>query len=81
MIDGFLDVSMPSEEISSHAYAQTNTKEAISPETSKKRAFYTESSSTASPRTNNLEAREMAANKERHLFTVKPGGIAGYLCK
>ncbi|KZV84312.1 patatin-domain-containing protein [Exidia glandulosa HHB12029] len=64
VIDGFLDVSLPSDESSSDDHVP-RTKE--------------RSTSTASKPTTSNSNSQPNEPEGRHLFTVKPGGIAGYL--
>lgn len=72
MIDGLLDVSMPSDETSKEKEKERaeslKSYESKSPHRSSGVNFYLDNSSNS---------KQQKGHK--HLFTVKPGGIAGYL--
>lgn len=73
MIDGILDISLPHEDSSENINHAESTSKAGKP------------SSSVSPSLSEASDAERYASKKttkkasRHLFTVKPGGIAGYM--
>lgn len=93
VIDGFLDVSLPSEKAESDdnvpRAGERSTSTASRPSESQsktrpmlKSTFSASSTSTRAPkRSEQSKSRGNQPNvtEGRHLFTVKPGGIAGYL--
>lgn len=91
VIDGFLDVSLPLEESSNDASrakeraGSTASKPSTSTSKTRPNIKSTVSVSGSSSRgakrseTGKSRASQPAAAEGRHLFTVKPGGIAGYL--
>ena len=73
VIEGFLDVILPMNDPQSQGGPDTNAP----PQEN------TPSGRTSRQSTSNHENKQPKPQEEdgKHLFTVKPGGIAGYLCK
>lgn len=83
VIDGHLDISMPQEDAREPTAMPRGTQDEGTPRYSMSPApsFAKQGGPSSIDYLRQNEARK-AANKDRkHLFTVKPGGIAGYLGK
>lgn len=72
MIDGLLDVSLPLEE------TQAKPPVSIEKSTKPKRADSWERQANRE-RSSSLLSAEQPSKAAKHLFSVQPGGIAGYL--
>ena len=72
VIEGFLDVILPVTDLQLHGESDTKTSPQENPPAGR----------TNRRSTLNQESRpSKPAEEGKHLFTVKPGGIAGYLCE
>lgn len=74
IIEGFLDIMLPAEDGGSKRPADVKPQDTASGRTSRQ-------STTQSKPNVNLGGPSPKDYNGKHLFTVKPGGIAGYLCE
>jgi lysophospholipid hydrolase len=74
IIEGFLDIILPPDDKS-----QTPRAEVRSPESGASGRTSRQSTTQSKPNVN-AGGPHPEAVRGTHLFTVKPGGIAGYLC-
>ena len=72
VIEGFLDVILPVTDSQGHHGSETKTPSQNNPPSSR---------ASGLPASNNESGESKQQEEGKHLFTVKPGGIAGYLCE